>query len=77
MSRKHKKNNKKIVQSYTMILQFGISMIVPIGICVALGVYIGNKLDRSWLVIPAFFLGALAGGTSVYRMAKTIFEDKK
>lgn len=77
MSRKHKKDSQKIVQSYTMILQFGISMIVPIGICVAAGIYIGNKLDMSWIVIPAFFLGALAGATSVYRMAKTIFEDKK
>lgn len=77
MSKKHKKDNQKILQSYTMILQFGISMIVPIGICVALGVYIGNKLNISWIVIPAFFIGAIAGGTSVYRMAKTIFEDKK
>lgn len=77
MSRKHKKDNQKIVQSYTMILQFGISMIVPIALCVALGIYIGNKLEMSWIVIPAFFIGALAGGTSVYRMAKTIFEDKK
>ena len=77
MSRKHKKDNRGVVQSFAMILQFGISMIVPIAICVALGIFLGKKFDMSWLVIPFFFLGALAGGTGVYRMAKAIFEDKK
>ena len=58
MSRKHKKDNQKVFQSYTMILQFGISMIVPIGICVGLGIFISDKLHASWIVIPFFFIGA-------------------
>lgn len=77
MSRKHKKDNQKIFQSYSMILQFGISMIVPIGICVGLGIFIGDKLHASWIVIPFFFIGAVAGATSVYKLSRSIWEEKK
>lgn len=77
MSRKHKKDNQKIFQSYSMILQFGISMIVPIGICVGLGIFIGDKFHASWIVIPSFFIGAVAGATSVYKLSRSIWEEKK
>lgn len=77
MSRKHKKDNQKVFQSYSMVLQFGISMIVPIALCVGLGIFIGEKLNATWIVIPSFFIGAIAGGTTIYRMAKSIFEEKK
>ena len=77
MSRKHKKDNQKIIQSYSMVLQFGISMIVPIGICVGLGIFIGDKFHASWIVIPSFFIGAVAGATSVYKLSRSIWEEKK
>lgn len=72
-----KKNDKKeIIQAFTLVLQFGINMIVPIALCMALGIWIGGKFDMDWIVIPFFFIGALAGYTSIYKMAKHYLEDK-
>lgn len=65
-----KKNNRIIVQAYSMMLQFSLNMLVPIGLCVALGVWLGDKYHMDWIVIPLFFLGAIAGYNSIYRMVK-------
>jgi len=63
-------NNREIVTSFSMVLQFGINMLVPIVLCIALGVWIGDKYDMDWIVIPLFFVGALAGYNSIFRMVK-------
>ena len=39
------KYKKNVYQSFTMIMQFGMNMIVPILMCTMLGVYIGKKFD--------------------------------
>lgn len=70
------KNKNKVLWSLSMVTQFGISMIVPIVLCTMAGVYIGNKFKIEFIVIPLFFLGALAGFRNVYRMAKKIFEQE-
>jgi hypothetical protein len=38
--------------------------------CTLFGVWLGNKVGIDWLAIPFFFIGAIAGGQNVYRMAK-------
>lgn len=71
MSRKKKKEDSHMVwDALVMVLQFGINMLVPILGCTLLGVWLGNKLNINWLAIPLFFVGAIAGGQNVYRMAK-------
>lgn len=65
-----KKNNHEVWDALIMVLQFGINMLVPIFACTLIGVWLGNKLDINWLAIPLFFVGAIAGGQNVYRMAK-------
>ena len=70
------KNQKKVFQSLTLILQFGLNMIVPIVLCTMLGAWIGKKYDILWITIPFFVigaLGALAGFTNIYKMAKKIY----
>ena len=62
--------NKGVWDAFAMIFQFGINMIVPIAICVALGVWLGNRFDISWIVIPLFFVGALAKVTNIFKLAK-------
>ena len=54
-------------------------MLVPIFICTFLGVWIGKKFDISWIVIPLFFVGAIAGGNNIYKMSKKFIDsqDKK
>ena len=65
-----KVDNKEIVQAFSMVLQFGINMLVPIGCCLAIGVWLGDKYDMDWVVIPLIFVGIMAGYNSIYRMTK-------
>lgn len=77
----HMKRQRKVFQSLTLILQFGLNMIVPIMLCTLLGVWLGKRYDILWITIPLFIVGALAGFTNIYKMAKKIYglgkEDRK
>ncbi len=66
-----KRNN--VLRSLTMITQFGIYMIVPILLCTFLGIFLDRLFSTSFLVIILFFVGALAGFTNVFRLAKSIY----
>ncbi len=68
MSKKGSK--REVMDALMMVYQFGICMLVPIFMCTLFGVWLGNKTGINWLCIPFFFVGAIAGGQSVYRMAK-------
>ena len=65
-----KVKNREVVESASMVLQFGLNMIIPIVLCIALGVWLGDKYDMDWIVIPLFFVGALAGYNSIFRMVQ-------
>ena len=73
------KKQAKVFQALSMIMQFGINMLVPILGLTLLGVWIGKKTGLTWIMIPLFFVGALAGFRNCYVMAKRIYEprDKK
>ena len=68
------RNNRQVWDSLILVFQFGINMIVPIVMCTLIGVWIGDKFDISWIVIPLFFMGALAGGQNIYRMTKKMYQ---
>lgn len=75
---KRKKSfDRSVFQSLTLISQFGINMLVPIGLMTYLGWYLDKRLGTSYLVILLFFVGAIAGGQNVYRMAKKIYGKKE
>lgn len=71
--KKTKKEN--VVKAASMVSQFGINMMVPIVLCVALGAWLGDKYDIDWIVIPLFFMGALAGYTNIYKAAKQFMKE--
>lgn len=71
------KNQRKVFQALTMILQFGLNMIIPIALCTALGIWIDNKFDMPWIVLVLFFVGALAGFTSIFKMAKPFMKNER
>ena len=71
------KNPRKVFQALTMILQFGLNMIVPIAICMALGIWLDKKFDMPWVILVLFFAGALAGFTSIYKMAKPFMKSER
>lgn len=51
-------------------------MLVPIFLCSFLGIWLDRKLGTQYWMVILFFVGALAGFSSVYRMAKTIYTQK-
>lgn len=65
--------DRSVFQSLTLITQFGINMLVPIGFMTYLGWYLDKRFETSYLVIVFFFVGAIAGGQNVYRMAKRVY----
>jgi hypothetical protein len=71
---KRKKDKQNIIKALSMIAYFGLNMLVPIFMCTFLGIYIGEKTDINWLVIPFFFLGAISGGVNIYKISKTFFK---
>lgn len=70
-----KKESRNVWQALALVLQFGLNMIVPIVLCTFLGIWIGNKTGATWAVIPLFFIGALSGFTSIYKMSKNLMKD--
>ena len=71
------KNNREVFQSFSMIMQFGINMLVPIFACTLFGAWLGEKVNISWLAVPFFALGAMAGMRNVFLFARRIYDPKK
>lgn len=71
------KNNREVVQSFAMVMQFGINMLVPILACTLFGAWLGEKLNISWLALPFFVIGALAGMRNVFVFARRIYQPKE
>ena len=69
-SEKKKKKDTAVWDAFVMVFQFGINMIVPIVMCMAIGIWIGNKTGAGWVTDPFFFIGARAGWVNVYKMSK-------
>ena len=72
--RKPKRYDKSVFQAFTLVLQFGLNILVPVCMMMALGIFLDKKLGTSWLTIVLFFVGAVAGAQNVYRMAKRIYD---
>ena len=68
-----KKDTSQVLDALVLVFLFGINMIVPIFPCCLLGIWIGDKTGISWMMIPFFFIGALAGFTNIYKMARKIY----
>lgn len=75
--KKKRSYDRSVFQSLTLITQFGINMLVPIGLMTWLGIWLDERLGTSYWVILLFFVGALAGGRNVYLMAKKVFGKKE
>lgn len=69
-------DRKKTFQTFSLITQMGLVMMVAIGMTTALGVWLDHKLGTSFITVIMFFLGAAGGCQGVYRMVKQIFKDE-
>lgn len=75
MIMKKKQNDRQVFDALIMVFQFGINMLVPIFLCTLAGAWIGQKTGHTWIAIPLFFVGAFAGFTNVYKMAKRLIDS--
>lgn len=67
------KFDRSVYQALSMIGQFGINMLVPVFVCSFLGMFLDRRLETDFLVVVFFFVGALAGGWNVFRLARRIY----
>lgn len=67
------KKNRKVFQMLTLLMQFGLNMIVPIFLCTLFGAWLGKRYDMPLLAVLLFVMGALAGFTNIFKMAKKIY----
>lgn len=74
---KKRKYERTVYQSFALISQFGITMVVPIFLCSFLGWYLDKQFQTSYLFIILFFIGALAGFRNIFIFSKKIFEKGK
>lgn len=75
--RRKRSYDRSVFQLLALISQFGINMLVPIGLMTWLGIYLDERFETSYWVILLFFVGAAAGGRNVYLMAKKVYGQKE
>lgn len=75
--RNNPKYDRSVYNSMVLITQFGINMLVPICMMSALGIWLDGRYGTSFWTILLFFVGAIAGGQNVYRMAKKVYEAEE
>ena len=68
------RDRSDVLAAFTYVFQFGINMLVPIFLCTFAGVFIGRITGADWVVVPLFFVGALAGARNTYIQAKKLYD---
>jgi hypothetical protein len=69
-----KKKTGQIGKALVMITQLSISVLVPIILCTAVGIFIEKRFGIN-LILVLIILGILSGAQSGYRMMKQVLED--
>ena len=72
------KYKKEVYRSLALVTQLGISVMVPVFLCVFIGSWIDKKFGTSTILI-FILLGILAGGRNAYILAKGVMmnDDKE
>lgn len=73
------KNGKKsdyveIVRAYSMVFQLGLSMMVPIALCIFIGYKLDEWFHTGYIVIIFIFIGMAAGMKSAYTITKGFYQ---
>lgn len=66
------KYHKEVFHGFSMVLQFGINMIVPILLCTFAGIFLDRLFSTSFIVIIMFFIGAMAGFRNIFVFARNM-----
>lgn len=64
------RHNKSVMRSLLMVTQLGLSVMVPVFVCILAGYYL-DRYAGTKLLLLFLVLGFLAGGLNAYKIAKT------
>ncbi len=71
------KRKTNAYRNIVLVSQLSINMLVPIFLCLFLGLWLDEKFS-TWFTVPLLFLGFLAGGRNAYITAmNSIRYDEK
>ncbi len=65
--------NRKVFKSFVMVTQIGISMMVPIFLCAALGVWLNRITGADACFLVAIFIGIGAAFRNMYVLTKSFY----
>lgn len=68
-----RREKKKIIYAISLVTQIGISMMVPIFLCVAIAVVISDRTGKDWVVPVAILLGVVTSFRNVYILTKKMY----
>lgn len=68
---------KAVWKALAMITQIGISMMVPIFLCLFLGIKLDQWFNTNWVVLIFLILGIAAAFRNVYHMTRTFYAKDK
>lgn len=71
------KADKKVLKGIVMISQIGISMLVPIVLCIYLGRRLDDRFLTEYFTIILSILGIAAAYRNVYRLTKSFYIKDK
>lgn len=71
------KSDRKVMKGLVMITQIGISMLVPIFLCVFVGMKLDDWLHTNFITIVGIFLGIVVAFRNVYIMTKQFYAKDK
>ena len=73
---RHMKYKKEVFRSLALITQLGISVMVPVFMCLFIGYVIDKKFGTSTMLI-LLILGIMAGGRNAYMLAKGVINENE
>jgi F0F1-type ATP synthase assembly protein I len=71
------KKQNEVADMLVLIVQIGITMIVPIKMCTVGGAWLDGRFGTKYIGVIGFVLGAIAGFQNVYRLVKKYLKDSK
>jgi ATP synthase protein I len=74
----NKREKKKIVYALTMVTQIGITMLVPIFMCIFLGIWLMKYVDNPLVIVFFSFFGFAVAFRNTYILVSRMFiKDKE
>lgn len=72
-----KKESNEVANTLVLIVQIGVTMLVPILMCSIGGAWLDHKFQTRWIGVLGFILGTIAGFQNVYRLVRKYLKETK